>query len=50
MYANIPASCSPVANDPITQANLQQQEADIDSDIKPLRFYPIISQGVSVRF
>jgi hypothetical protein len=50
MYANNPASCSPVATDPETQANLQQQEADINADIKPLRFYPIISQGVSVRF
>ena len=50
MYANIPASCSPVATDPQTQANLQQEEANINSDIKPLRFYPIISQGVSVRF
>ena len=50
IYANNPASCSPVATDPETQANLQQQEADINADIKPLRFYPILSQGVSVRF
>jgi hypothetical protein len=50
MYLNIPQSCSPMATNPITQANLQQQEADINSDIKPLRFYPILSQGVGVRF
>jgi hypothetical protein len=47
---NIPQSCSPVASNPMTQANLQQQEADINADIKPLRFFPIVSQGVSVRF
>ncbi len=50
VYLNIPQSCAPVQSDPQTQANLQQQEADINSDIKPLRFYPILSQGVSVRF
>jgi len=47
---NSPQSCSPIASNPMTQANLQQQEADINSDINPLRFFPIVSQGVSVRF
>jgi len=50
IYANIPASCAPVQSDPSTEANLRQEEADINSDIRPLRFYPIVSQGVSVRF
>ena len=48
--ANDPTTCSPIQTDAQTQVNIQQQESDIDSDIKPLRFYPIISQGLSIRF
>jgi len=33
-----------------TQANLQQEINNVNSDLKPLGFYPIISQGFSVRF
>jgi len=39
-----------VATDPTTQANLQQEINQVNSDLKPLSFYPIISQGFSVRF
>jgi hypothetical protein len=45
-----PPNCSPVATDPTTQANLQQEIDNVNSDLKPLGFYPIISQGFSVRF
>jgi len=45
-----PPNCSPVATDPTTQANLQQEINQVNSDLKPLSFYPIISQGFSVRF
>ena len=45
-----PPNCSPVATDPTTQANLQQEINDVNADLKPLGFYPIISQGFSVRF
>ena len=48
--SNDPATCSPIQTNAQTQANIQQQESKIDSDIELLRFYPIISQGVSVRF
>lgn len=48
--ANDPITCSPIQTDAQTQANIQQQESKIDSDVRPLRFYPIISQGFSVRF
>jgi len=48
--ANDPTTCSPIQSDAQTQVNIQQQESKIDSDVKPLRFYPIISQGFSVRF
>jgi hypothetical protein len=45
-----PFTCGNVQTDSTTQANLQQEENDINSDIKFLRFYPIISQGFAVRF
>jgi hypothetical protein len=45
-----PTTCAQVQNDPTTQANLQQEENEINNDIKLLRFYPIISQGFAVRF
>jgi len=45
-----PPNCSPVISDPTTQANLQQEINNINADLKPLGFYPIISQGFSVRF
>jgi hypothetical protein len=42
--------CTPVQDDPDTVANLQQQQADINQDISPLRFYPVVKVGLSYRF
>jgi hypothetical protein len=42
--------CTPVQQDPSTVANLQQQQLDINNDIAPLRFYPIVKVGLSYRF
>jgi hypothetical protein len=42
--------CTPVQQDPGTVANLQQQQTDINNDISPLRFYPIVKVGLSYRF
>ncbi len=46
-----PANCSSVANDPTTQQNVVLEQADLNGDIpRFLRFYPIISTGLSYRF
>jgi hypothetical protein len=42
--------CTPVQQDAGTMANLAQQQKDIDSDIAPLRFFPILKVGLSYRF
>jgi hypothetical protein len=42
--------CAPISSDPQTQADLQQEIDEVNSDIHPLRFYPIISTGVAYRF
>jgi hypothetical protein len=42
--------CTPILSDPGTVANLQQEQATINKDIAPLRFYPIASIGLSYRF
>ena len=39
-----------VATDPTSQANLQQEEIELNSDIAPLRFYPIVRIGLSYKF
>lgn len=47
---NNSTGCGNIATDPTAQANLQQELNEINSDIRPLRFYPIISTGVSWKF
>ena len=42
--------CASVQNDPTIKANVQKEQADLNSDISPLRFYPIASIGVGYRF
>lgn len=42
--------CDNIATDSEAQANLQQERNDINSDIHPLRFYPIFSLGVAWKF
>jgi hypothetical protein len=45
-----PPNCQKIDNDPDAQANLQKEQNDINSDIRFLRFYPILSQGISIKF
>ena len=42
--------CANIATDPASQADLQQELTDIDNEIAPLRFYPIISIGFAWAF
>jgi len=39
--------CGSILSD---ESDIQQEENEINNDIKILRFYPIISQGFAVRF
>jgi hypothetical protein len=43
------AGCVNAATDPTVQANVQAQQAKVNSDLKSLQYYPIISIGVSWR-
>ena len=43
-------ACFPLGTDPTTQANVQDEQRDLNSDITFLRFYPILTTGVSYRF
>jgi hypothetical protein len=43
-------SCVNVVSDPTLNANLQAQIAKYKSDLDPLKFYPIVSFGVSYSF
>lgn len=45
-----PTDCGPINSDPSTQQNIQEQQQEINSDIRPLRFFPIFSFGVSYKF
>jgi len=40
----------PIASNPTFQTNLHQEEKDINHDLKPLRYYPIIQTGLLYRF
>ena len=43
-------SCYPIEVDATTQSNLLQEQQTINEDIAPLRFYPILTTGISYRF
>ncbi len=43
-------NCGPINTDSSTEANLLQEQRDVTKDLAPLRFYPILSTGVSYRF
>ena len=45
-----PGDCGPISTDPDTQANIVEEEQEITSDLHPLRFFPILSFGVSYKF
>jgi hypothetical protein len=42
--------CANIATDPTSQADLQQELTDINNEIAPLRFYPIVSIGFAWSF
>jgi hypothetical protein len=42
--------CTRIQDDPDTVANLAQQQADVNSEIQILRFYPILTTSLSYRF
>ncbi len=42
--------CSNLATDPTAQANIRQEESDLNGDIAPLRFYPIARIGIAYTF
>ncbi|WP_103933844.1 hypothetical protein [Bryocella elongata] len=42
--------CGPVNSDPSFQANEAKEQQLLNDDIKPLRFFPVISLGFAVRF
>jgi hypothetical protein len=44
------ANCDTIANDPEAIADLAAEQAKINKEISPLRFYPIIKVGLSYRF
>jgi len=44
------SGCANIATDPTSQADLQQELADINNQIAPLRFYPIVSIGIAWAF
>lgn len=43
-------NCRTIASDPTVQANITAQQQKIVNDVKPARFYPILSTGFSVSF
>lgn len=42
--------CAPVQSDPQTQADLKAEQNDLNNDLYNLRFYPIVSIGLSYKF
>jgi len=44
------AACINAATDPIVQANIQREQNEMNHDLRPFKYYPIISLGVSWKF
>lgn len=44
------AFCTTVASDPSFQQNLSDEQAKLNKDVEPYKFYPIISFGLAVNF
>jgi hypothetical protein len=42
--------CRAISSDPSVQANIQAQQAKIQKDLNPYRFYPVISTGIGFNF
>jgi len=47
---NIGSTCAYIATDPTTQMNVLDEQNDLNNDLSPLRFYPILSVGLSYKF
>jgi hypothetical protein len=45
-----PEGCAPVQSDPEFQMDRVAEQAKLNSDLAPLRFYPIISVGLGFKF
>ena len=45
-----PGDCSTINSDPETQQNINEQQAEINSDLKPFRIFPIVTFGISYKF
>ncbi len=45
-----PTDCGPIQSDPDTQQNILEQQQEIVNDLKPLRFFPVLSIGISYKF
>jgi hypothetical protein len=43
-------SCTNIATDATSQSNIKQQQTDINNNLSSLRFYPVISVGLSYKF
>ncbi len=43
-------NCRAISSDPTVQANIQAQQAKIQHDVNPYRFYPVVSIGVGFNF
>ena len=43
-------NCGPIQSDPTTQQNIDEQQTEIVNDLHPLRFFPILSVGISYKF
>ncbi len=43
-------SCVNIATDPTSQANMQQEQTDINNNLSGFRFFPVLSVGVSYKF
>lgn len=43
-------NCRAISSDPTIQANIQAQQTKISNDVKPFKYYPIISIGFGYKF
>jgi hypothetical protein len=42
--------CLNAGTDPTVQANVQSEQAKLNSDLEPLKYYPVLSVGISWKF
>ena len=44
------AGCANASSDPIVQSNLRAEQAKLNDDLSPLKYYPVLSIGISWQF